>query len=596
MASSSKSNRSRHFALENEEINALLFADHSDSDEDCLDEEDLCFLEADVDANDNTNLGDPTLIVIDDARAQDHDTSQENANETEAAKVRGNSASKPGEQTIAWKKKINPPIVPSSDVTVEWGKLKLYNLTDKSSPLEVFLLASEFEKLLKNILVPQTNLYAQQKGVVFATTPEELKAYLGMNFVMGYHVLPSLRDYWCTDSDMRVGYVAEVMTYERFVDIRANLHFSDNSKQLPRENPNHDRASKIRPIIDHFNSAFLAAVEPEEHQSIDEHMIKFKGHNIMKQYVKNKPVRWGFKMWARCASKSGYLYEFDFYTGKKQETEFGLGESVVLQLSDKLKGTVSKLYFDNFFTSVKLMQVLLDDKILACGTVRSNRKYLPTNLKKDKDMKRGDSDFREANGIYALKWMDNKSVLLLSTITDPRETAFTERREKAKKEKTKVTCPTLVGDYNTYMGGVDLMDQKKVSYEVDRRSRIKYYLRPFHDILDIAINNAYILYQKLNPGTKIKSLDFRRSVARGLVGTFTSRKHGLHSYTSKKRCTDSPAGGLPVSHLPEMTESRKRCKFCSTNGRENRTNVICKTCGIHLCFTAGRNCYAEYHK
>ena len=30
---------------------------------------------------------------------------------------------------------------------------------------------------------------------VFSTDVEEIRAYFGMNVVMGYHVLPSMRDY-----------------------------------------------------------------------------------------------------------------------------------------------------------------------------------------------------------------------------------------------------------------------------------------------------------------------------------------------------------------------------------------------------------------
>ena len=55
-------------------------------------------------------------------------------------------------------------------------------------------------------------------------------------------------------------------------------------------------------------------------QSIDKHMIKFKGKSSMKQYIKNKPIKWGFKVWQLCDSLSGYLYEFDLYTGRNVET------------------------------------------------------------------------------------------------------------------------------------------------------------------------------------------------------------------------------------------------------------------------------------
>ena len=46
----------------------------------------------------------------------------------------------------------------------------------------------------------------------------------------------------------------------------------------------------------------------------------------MKQHIRNKPVKWGFKLWCRCDAVSGYLYQFDMYTGRKSDTEHGLGQ------------------------------------------------------------------------------------------------------------------------------------------------------------------------------------------------------------------------------------------------------------------------------
>ena len=54
----------------------------------------------------------------------------------------------------------------------------------------------------------------------------------------------------------------------------------------------------------------------------------------MKQYVPKKPVRRGFKVWARADAVSGYVSEFDVYTGKVPgEREYGLGGNVVKRLT-----------------------------------------------------------------------------------------------------------------------------------------------------------------------------------------------------------------------------------------------------------------------
>ena len=168
------------------------------------------------------------------------------------------------------------------------------------------------------------------------------------------------------------------------MEILQNLHFADNLQKLPpKESESFDCAWKLRPFFDHLLKHFQWALLPESHQSIDEHMFKFKGKSLMRQYMKNKPIKWGFRFWFWCSSKSGYLYQFDMYLGKKSKTEFGLGESVVLSLCVNLKN--SYCYVPN------LMLKLFEDGIYTTGTVKSNQKHM-LFLKVDKQMKRGEHD------------------------------------------------------------------------------------------------------------------------------------------------------------------------------------------------------------
>lgn len=53
-----------------------------------------------------------------------------------------------------------------------------------------------------------------------------------------------------------------------------------------------------------------------EKLSIDEAMIKYFGHHSSKQFIRGKPVRFGFKNWM-LTSSCGYLYNFDTYCGAK---------------------------------------------------------------------------------------------------------------------------------------------------------------------------------------------------------------------------------------------------------------------------------------
>ena len=92
-------------------------------------------------------------------------------------------------------------------------------------------------------------------------------------------------------------------------------------------------------------------VPNDSNQSVDEHLIKFKRRSRMRQYVKNKPIQWGFKFWYRCATKTGYLYQFDLHLGKKKNREENLGPSGVLVLTECFGNAYCNIFFDNFVNS-----------------------------------------------------------------------------------------------------------------------------------------------------------------------------------------------------------------------------------------------------
>ena len=69
------------------------------------------------------------------------------------------------------------------------------------------------------------------------------------------------------------------------------------------------------------------------------------------------------------------------YTGKAESQEnpevnkeFGVGGKVVLSLLIDAKNKNHKVFMDNYFSSIPLMEELKSKVMLACGTIRSNRK------------------------------------------------------------------------------------------------------------------------------------------------------------------------------------------------------------------------------
>ena len=61
------------------------------------------------------------------------------------------------------------------------------------------------------------------------------------------------------------------------------------------------------------------------------------------------------------------------------------------------------------------MEYLLHHQVYWCGTIRSDRKYLPKNLKTEKTLQRREFDYRVSDGgLVFYKWKENKVVTLLS--------------------------------------------------------------------------------------------------------------------------------------------------------------------------------------
>ena len=109
--------------------------------------------------------------------------------------------------------------------------------------------------------------------------------------------------------------------------------------------------------------------------------------------------------------------------------------------------------------------------------------------------KRGNCDLLFSGNTMACKWMDNWSVLLLSSALEEMNNILSvQRREKGSKTKSSVPCPKLVKLYYSGMGGGDLMDRRTAAYRLDRKSSARFYIRILFDLTDIACVNSCLIY------------------------------------------------------------------------------------------------------
>ena len=74
--------------------------------------------------------------------------------------------------------------------------------------------------------------------------------------------------------------------------------------------------------------------------------------------------------------------------------------------------------------------------------------------------------------------------------------AQVKRREKGQRKKIATPCPLIVQIWKSGIKQTDLMDQLKVTYQIEQRHLKKFYLRLFFDLLKIAFVNLFIVYSK----------------------------------------------------------------------------------------------------
>lgn len=147
-------------------------------------------------------------------------------------------------------------------------------------------------------------------STAWATTTEEIRAYLGFVILLGVNHLPEIQDYWSTDPNFHKPPIADRIARDQFEEISRYLHFANNDVLPERGENGYSRAQKVDPIIKAKKTNCFNLLNPHSQLSVDEAMIPFKGHSTMKQYMPNKPIKRGFKVWVAAEAYLGVFFGF----------------------------------------------------------------------------------------------------------------------------------------------------------------------------------------------------------------------------------------------------------------------------------------------
>ena len=518
--------------------------------------------------------------------------------------LQANDKEEQEEQPKAKKRKVT-----QSSVKIKWNKSKckppVINIFPEPdfakyrdfSIVELFELFFD-EEILEYTKEQMTKYCLKKNWPDVNASINELKVFFAILIVSGYNSLPRTSMYWSYDPDVYNKAISNAMRRDRFESIKKCLHFNATDK-LDKD----DKYYKLRPLISHLQKKFMEHFIPSPYISHDEAMVKYFGKHSCKQSIRNKPIRFGYKMWCQ-NTPTGYLLAFDPYQGKtykgdeNMEKEFGKAASTVLYLIEEYsvdkKNLPYHFFFDNFFTSVPLLTELTNRGYNGTGTIRSNRldKTCPVlsvevMSKKERGYHSSISGILGEREVTVTRWNDNAVVTVASTLLGENPKGKVKRWSKKDSKHAMIDIPHAFKVYNTNMGGTDRMDQNINDYRIEIRGK-KWWWSLFTWMLDAAIQNAWQIARLR--GKPIEQIAFRRELAMAYL-----YKYQVEPKAPGRRKLSAPGKDEMkydnTSHFPQSVQNHARRKCMGENCSSVVRTECCK-CDVGLCI----QCFAPYHK
>jgi len=136
-------------------------------------------------------------------------------------------------------------------------------------------------------------------------------------------------------------------------------------------------------------------------------------------------------------------------------------------------------------------------------------------------------------------WLDNSTVLLLTTIHDLRSMALSNKRKPAttstnvkaarapfgeKEHRKLLPIPELIVDYNHNMRGVDIPDQLRASYTTYHKCW-RNWLSLWFWLFNVTLVNSYFLYKNIHQERSDDQVSFWRAIVEYLIHEANQELH-----------------------------------------------------------------------
>ncbi|UYV63721.1 hypothetical protein LAZ67_2005419, partial [Cordylochernes scorpioides] len=124
------------------------------------------------------------------------------------------------------------------------------------------------------------------------------------------------KELWAVDGS-GVEIVRAIMSQERFLFLLRCLRFDDITTRKERKKL--DKLAPIREFVEAFVYNCKKLYTPGEYNTIDKKLIPFRGRCGFRQYMPNKPAKYGFKIYTISDARTFYTFTFEIYCGKQPD-------------------------------------------------------------------------------------------------------------------------------------------------------------------------------------------------------------------------------------------------------------------------------------
>jgi Transposase IS4 len=404
-------------------------------------------------------------------------------------------------------------------------------------------------------------------------TREELRTFVGIILFFGVKELPEIDMYWETRLGLGEGLIRNsIISRDRFYEISKILHIDeDPGDSTPTK--------KVNLLFNHLMKRFGESFGPGAQLSLDEAMIHFEGRSLLRVNLPSKPIPEGIKVYCICDAKTGYLLHSTICVGNSTLIE--IAEELVKNFQNQ--GRI--LYLDNYYSSFPLFDKMKDMGVYCLGTFRRDR--IPTNLRviwsyeQMNKWEKGVFEWTVSDDKLVVALKDNGCVIFGTNHQQGLNLQTSIRKDRAGNQ-VMYQWPSIVNEYNDWMGGVDILDQRRSYYTAVTRKNRVWWKKIFYFLIEVATINCWILSTFHQTGTGTY-LEFKVHLIRQLI----ELKSGFSAHLSQE-------------HWPSHTEKernsnrskRLNCKLCySKLGKAVQVTTQCQKCEapLHL------ECFQEWH-